>query len=174
MIMDQRVLNKRYQSPNHNTSMNEPKSYGTFDSIQPLPRRAPPVADEDLLSIIRRTASHMGYKDMRWLFRPEGNRWNMKEIDIPLLSSDEASYVLQRLLLLSKEQLYNHTVHRFAAPLEYTPHKTSQGDQKYSQQVSTSTQQKLLSSSTLKTHQLVEKRGKVRSNGVYSLQPERG
>ena len=89
---------------------------------------------------------------MRWLFRPEGNRWNMKEIDIPLLSSDEASYVLQRLLLLSKEQLYNHTVHRFAAPLEYASHKTSQGDQKYSQQVSTSTQQKLLSSSTLKTH----------------------
>src|SRR6266496_5088620 len=98
--------------------MNEPNSYKRFDSIQPLPRRAVPSADEDLLSIIRRSASRMGYEDLRWILRPQEERWDIKEKEIPLLSKMEDYHVLQHLLLLSEEQLYNHTLHRFAPLLE--------------------------------------------------------
>jgi hypothetical protein len=67
-------------------AMNRPTSNSTTDTPLPLPRRAKPYPDEDLLSIIRRSASHMGYEDLRWLLRPEGDRWDIKEKEVPLLS----------------------------------------------------------------------------------------
>ncbi len=109
--------------------MNEPNSYKRFDSIQPLPRRAVPSADEDLLSIIRRSASRMGYEDLRWILRPEGDRWDIKEKEIPLLSKKEDFHVLQHLLLLSEEQLHSHTLHRFAPLLEKVQDDLSHGSE---------------------------------------------
>lgn len=83
----------------------------------PLPRRAVPSPDEDLLSLLRRTATRMGYPDYRWLLRPEGRGWDIKDTDLPLLSAKHDYQILEHLLLLSEEQVYSHTLHRFAAPL---------------------------------------------------------
>ena len=107
--------------------MNEPNSYRRFDSIQPLPRRANPYPDEDLFSIIRRSASHMGYEDLRWILQPEGDRWDIKEKEVPFLSKKEDFHVLQHLLLLSEEQLHSHTLHRFAPLLEKVQDDLSHG-----------------------------------------------
>jgi len=132
--------------------MNTHVNYSKPDSILPLPRRAVPYPDEDLLSIIRRSASHMGYADLRWLLRPEGGRWDIKSTEIPLLLKKEQYHVLQRLLLLSEEQLYNQTLHRFAPLFEDVPYDISHGFQKPPQQVSISTHPVLLSSHTQKSH----------------------
>ena len=83
----------------------------------PLPRRAVPNPDEDLPSLLRRTAARMGYPDYRWLLRPEGKHWDIKDTDLPLLSAKHDYQILEHLLLLSEEQVYSHTLHRFAAPL---------------------------------------------------------
>ena len=39
--------------------------------ILPLPQRAAPLPDEDLLSILRRNATKMGYPKLGWLLQPE-------------------------------------------------------------------------------------------------------
>ena len=88
------------------------------DPSRPLPRRAPPHPDEDLLSILRRSASRMGYPDVRWLLRPAQGNWFLEETDITLLSAEEDYHALGRLLLLSREELHSHTLHRFARLLE--------------------------------------------------------
>lgn len=88
------------------------------DFPAPLPRRAPPYPDEDLLSMLRRSASRMGYPDVRWLLRPTEGNWFFEETDVPLLSAKRDYRVLERLLLLSQEELHNHTLHRFASLLE--------------------------------------------------------
>lgn len=133
-------------------SMNEPKSHARFDSIRQLPRRAVPNADEDLLSIVRRTASRIGYEDLRWILRPQRKQWEIEEIDILLLSSDEAFHVLQRLLLLPEEQLYKHSSHRFALHLEGVLQTISQEAPSPGQQATTSTQQMRLSLPTFKAY----------------------
>jgi TniQ len=84
----------------------------------PLPRRAVPCPDEDLLSILRRSASLMGYPDVRWLLRPAEGKWILDEKEIPLLSAKGDYRILERLLLLSREELHSHTLHRFAPLLE--------------------------------------------------------
>ncbi len=98
--------------------MNTHSTYSSLDSILPLPRRAVPSPDEDLLSIIRRSASRMGYEDLRWLLRPEGNKWNIADTEVSLLSAKIDYDVLEHLLILSEEELYSHTLHRFASLLE--------------------------------------------------------
>src|SRR5690242_17337279 len=70
-----------------NESMNTDRILSDADLPSPLPRRVVPYPDEDLLSLLRRSASHMGYPDLRWLLRPEGKNWNIKETEIPLLSA---------------------------------------------------------------------------------------
>src|SRR5579859_1048736 len=87
-------------------------------SPRPLPLRAPPHPDEDLLSILRRCASRMGYPDVRWLLRPTEGNWSLEETEIPLLSAVRDYRVLGRLLQLSQEKLHGHTLHRFAPLLE--------------------------------------------------------
>ncbi len=84
----------------------------------PLPLRAPPSANEDLLSMLRRCASRMGYPDVRWLLRPTEGNWFLEETDVSLLSAKRDYRVLGRLLLLSQEELHSHTLHRFAPLLE--------------------------------------------------------
>lgn len=59
----------------------------------------------------------MGYPDYRWLLRPEGKGWDIKDTDLPILSGKHDYQILEHLLLLSEEQVYSHTLHRFAAPL---------------------------------------------------------
>lgn len=98
--------------------MNIRRTLNAADFPTPLPRRVAPYPDEDLLSILRRSASHMGYPDFRWLLRPEGKRWDIDEKEIPLLSAKRDYRILERLLLLSQEELYSHTLHRFALLLE--------------------------------------------------------
>ncbi len=87
------------------------------DLPSPLPQRVVPNPDEDLLSLLRRSAARMGYPDYRWLLRPEGKRWDIEDTDLPLLSAKHDYQILEHLLLLSEEQVYSHTLHRFAAPL---------------------------------------------------------
>jgi hypothetical protein len=132
--------------------MNTHTGFSQTDYLKPLPRHALPYPDEDLLSIIRRSASHMGYKDLRWLLRPQEGRWDIKYTEIPLLSKMEDYHVLKHLLLLSEEQLYNHTLHRFAPLLEEEPYHISHGFQKPSQQVHTSTHPVMLSSKSQRAH----------------------
>src|SRR5260370_28457957 len=84
----------------------------------PLARRAPPYPDEDILSMLRRSVSRMGYPDFRWLLRPEGKRWDIEEKAVRLLSEKRDYPNLENLLLLSQEELHSHTLHRFAPLLE--------------------------------------------------------
>ncbi len=60
----------------------------------------------------------MGYPDLRWILRPEGNKWSIEDTEIPLLSAKNDYEVLEHLLILSEEKLYSHTLHRFASLLE--------------------------------------------------------
>jgi hypothetical protein len=53
-----------------NKSMNTHRIVNDADLPAPLPLRVPPCNDEDLLSVLRRSAARMGYPDVRWLLRP--------------------------------------------------------------------------------------------------------
>ena len=98
--------------------MNSYRILNDADTPSPLPQRVVPNPDEDLLSVLRRSASRMGYPDLRWLLRPEGNKWSIEDTEIPLLSAKKDYDVLEHLLILSEEKLYSHTLHRFASLLE--------------------------------------------------------
>ena len=104
------------------------------ESVLPLPLRTPPSPDEDLLSVLRRCASRMGYPDVRWLLRPTEGNWSLEETDVPLLSAKRHYRVLGRLLQLSQEELFSHTLHRFAPLLE-----NGESLQQYPEQDSAST-----------------------------------
>jgi hypothetical protein len=97
--------------------MNTHRSSNDANLPAPLPLRVVPSHDEDLLSLLRSTAAGMGYPDYRWLLRPEGRGWDIKDTDLPLLSAKHDYQILEHLLLLSEEQVYSYTLHRFAAPL---------------------------------------------------------
>jgi hypothetical protein len=101
-----------------NKSMKTHRIVNDTDLPAPLPLRVVPYHDEDLLSVLRRSASRMGYPDVRWLLRPAQGNWFLDEADIPLLSAEEDYRVLGSLLLLSREELHNHTLHRFTRLLE--------------------------------------------------------
>jgi TniQ len=103
--------------------MNTDRILNDAELPSPLPQRVVPYPDEDLLSLLRRSASRMGYPDLRWLLRPERNTWNIKDTEIPLLSAKKDYEVLEHLLMLSEEELYSHTLHRFASLL-VTNHTT--------------------------------------------------
>ena len=71
----------------------------------------------------------MGYPDPRWLLRPQEMPWySIKETDVAYLSRKEDYLVLERLLLLDEEALYQMTllglcstgVHVFRDPPIYT------------------------------------------------------
>jgi TniQ len=133
--------------------MNTHLNYSSLDSILPLPRRVVPYPDEDLLSIIRRSASRMGYEDLRWLLRPEGGRWDIKDTELPLLSSKQEGYhVLQRLLPLPEGQLSKYTLHRFAPLLEEVHYANPRGSSSSPQQAHTSAHLALLSSESQKNY----------------------
>ncbi len=101
-----------------NKSMNIHRIVNDADLPAPLPLRVPPCNDEDLLSVLRRSAARMGYPDVRWLLRPARGNWFLDEADIPLLSAEEDYRALGSLLRLSREELHSHTLHRFARLLE--------------------------------------------------------
>jgi TniQ/Zinc finger found in FPG and IleRS len=113
-----RVITKRGQYLKRNESMNSYRILNDADTPSPLPLRVVPNPDEDLLSVLRRSASRMGYPDLRWILRPEGNKWSIEDTEIPLLSAKNDYEVLEHLLILSEEKLYSHTLHRFASLLE--------------------------------------------------------
>jgi len=98
--------------------MNTDRIVNDADLPSPLPQRAVPSPDEDLFSLLRRSASRMGYPDFRWLLRPQENTWSIRDTEIPLLSAKNDYEVLEHLLMLSEEELYSHTLHRFASLLE--------------------------------------------------------
>ncbi len=65
----------------------------------------------------------MGYSDPRWLLHPqEVSGFSITESDLPYLSRKDDYLVLERLLQLNEEALYQMTVHRFASVLHLTEH----------------------------------------------------
>jgi TniQ len=86
--------------------------------VTPLPRRVAPRPWEDIASFLSRTALVMGYPDPRLLLHPqEVPRYRIKETDIAYLSRKDDYLILERLLLLDEEALYQMTLHRFASVL---------------------------------------------------------
>ncbi len=86
-----------------------------LSSIRPLPSRVIPFPEEDLASLLCRSAHAMGYKNVRWLLSPE-------EVSpgICYLHGAVNYRLLERLLLVSEENLYRMTIHRFAVQLQGT------------------------------------------------------
>src|SRR5947209_3945097 len=85
-------------------------------SIHPLPSRAIPLPGEDLASLISRSAYMMGYKNVLWLLWPEEIDYRMAK-EVCTLRKIMSYQVLERLLQLSQEKLYEMTFHHFAAYL---------------------------------------------------------
>ena len=91
--------------------------------LAPLPRRVAPRPWEDIASFLSRTASAMGYSDPRWLLHPqEVSGFSITESDLPYLSRKDDYLVLERLLQLNEEALYQMTLHRFASVLQLPHH----------------------------------------------------
>jgi excisionase family DNA binding protein len=88
-----------------------------LSSIRPLPSRVIPLPEEDLASLLCRSAHVMGYKSVLWLLRPEEVSHSIERA-ICRLNSAMSYRVLERLLLLSEETLYGMTFHRFASQLQ--------------------------------------------------------
>lgn len=89
---------------------------GTHAGIRPLlplPQRAAPLPDEDLLSILRRNATKMGYPKLGWLLQPEGNQWHIREKDVPLSLTQLEYHILEELLLLPQEAVKSHTLSHY-------------------------------------------------------------
>lgn len=87
-------------------------------SLPPLPQRAVPFPNEDLLSLLRRSSTKMGYPNFQWLLRPEGNHWNIRDKDIPFSLTKQDYTILEELLLLSQEEVKSHTLNQYLARLE--------------------------------------------------------
>jgi hypothetical protein len=65
----------------------------------------------------------MGYSDPRWLLHPqEVPGYSINESDLPYLSLNDDYQVLERLLQLNEEALYQMTLHRFASVLQLSHH----------------------------------------------------
>jgi TniQ len=61
----------------------------------------------------------MGYPDPRWLLHPQEMPWySINETNIAYLSRKDDYLILERLLLLDEEALYQMTLHRFASILQ--------------------------------------------------------
>jgi TniQ len=82
--------------------------------LPPLPQRSVPRHWEDLTSVLSHTARKMGYKDPTWVLRPESVSHTINPARLSLLYHSTDYLLLQRLLLLQEEQLYELTLHRFA------------------------------------------------------------
>jgi hypothetical protein len=85
-----------------------------------LPARAPPVAGESLLSVVRRTAQAMGYdspKRIVALLREAGKvpRW------LNAIEDTEMAHQLAEMLGLTTSELTQLTIHRYSGSLIATP-----------------------------------------------------
>jgi len=78
--------------------MDEGTSLREASLPSPLPRRERPNPDEDLLSLLRRSATKMGYPDFRWLLRPEGKKWSIKDTEVSLLDEEQERTWLRQVI----------------------------------------------------------------------------
>ncbi len=83
----------------------------------PVPARVAPQPWEDLPSLIIRTAAEMNYRKPQWIIRPQEADEEIEASNLCLLEKAADYRILQRLLALNEEALYNCTDHRFAARL---------------------------------------------------------
>jgi hypothetical protein len=86
-------------------------------SLRPLPSRVIPFPEEDLASLVCRSAQVMGYKYVQWLLPPEEVPCSIGPV-ICTLQSAVSYRILERLFLLSEERLYRTTFHRFTTQLQ--------------------------------------------------------
>lgn len=87
--------------------------------IPPLPVHPRPQPDEDLASLLIRTASGMAYDTPRWILRPEAPLPMVTPAAHILWLRRKADYhLLEQLLHLDSSQLYHLTLHRFATRLQ--------------------------------------------------------
>jgi HAMP domain-containing protein len=87
--------------------------------IPPLPVHPRPQPDEDLASLLIRTASGMAYDTPRWILRPEAPLPMITPAAHVLWLRRKADYhLLEKLLQLEPSQLYHLTLHRFATRLQ--------------------------------------------------------
>ena len=89
--------------------------------VLPLPLRSVPRHWEDLTSVVSHTARKMGYENPTWVLQPESVPYTINPAKLPLLCHSADYLLLQRLLLLQEEQLYELTLHRFAPRLAQHP-----------------------------------------------------
>jgi len=87
--------------------------------IPPLPVHPRPKPDEDVASLLMRTAEGMGYDTPYWILRPEAPLPLIDPSTRILWLRKKADYrLLEQLLHLDRSQLYHLTLHRFAARLQ--------------------------------------------------------
>lgn len=87
--------------------------------LPPLPRHPPPQPDEDLASLLMRTAERMGYDTPSWILRPEAPLPLIDPSTRILWLRKTADYrLLEQFLHLDQAQVYRLTLHRFAAQLQ--------------------------------------------------------
>jgi hypothetical protein len=86
----------------------------------PIPVRWPPLVDEDLDSFVARNAEKMGYENVRWLLHPERPAGaDIETQNLALLSRRDDYQLLESLLALDEEELYDHTLHRFTLQITF-------------------------------------------------------
>src|SRR5258708_18043240 len=86
--------------------------------VFPLPVRVVPEPWEDLASLLSRTAVQMGYKQVKWLLRPEDGAYSRLDPAVCFLREDAVYHYLGQLLQLSEETLYKLTSHRFLLQMQ--------------------------------------------------------
>jgi hypothetical protein len=84
-----------------------------LQQIKPIPLRVIPQPWENLPSLIMRTAERMGYTSPYWILRPQEAPYEIEPTYLIWLSNNTHYRILQRLLQLDEETLYQGTYHRF-------------------------------------------------------------
>ena len=83
-----------------------------------LPIRVNPEQGEDLSSLIMRTAAQMHYTNPLWIVHPQEMDKRIETRNLCLLWKSSDYQILQSLLNLDVEKLYQCTYHRFASQLQ--------------------------------------------------------
>jgi len=99
-------------------------------AMTPIPVRRPPLVEEDLDSLVARSAARMGYERVSWLLKPEQPAGAVIQATSLAMLQTRADYdLLGSLLNLREEALYRHTLHQFAPHLRFSPSATEEARQ---------------------------------------------
>src|SRR5260221_4709254 len=93
------------------------QNLGCAFPTHPLPARIIPCPWEDLASVLSRSAQDMDYKHVLWLLSIEEIPY-CKAAEVCLLRKLMSYQILEHLLVLNEQRLYEMTFHRFAAQLQ--------------------------------------------------------